>query len=79
MNQLNQIKWRCRRGVLELDLILHRFYEKGFPSLNDDDKALFSALLNLQDPVLISWLIKRNSADKKYQALVKKILSDEYL
>ena len=29
----NQIKYRCRRGLLELDLILNNFQEKKLPYL----------------------------------------------
>ena len=37
----NQIKYRCRRGLLELDLILNNFYENKFPQLSIEMKKLF--------------------------------------
>tara|TARA_E500000178_G_scaffold327675_1_gene356947 strand:+ start:1721 stop:1957 length:237 start_codon:yes stop_codon:yes gene_type:complete len=69
-----QIKWRCRRGVLELDVILHRFYDKKFDALSKDDKHLFATMLEEPDPILINWLIKREPSLPKFKKLTEEIL-----
>lgn len=49
--------WRCRRGMLELDLLLGRFMEEGFHQLDESKKALFKDLLEEPDPDLYAWLM----------------------
>ena len=70
-----QIKWRCRRGVLELDVIFNRFLESKYDQLNDLDAKLFSELLELPDPILQKWLIYGEQSDKKFSKLINLILS----
>jgi antitoxin CptB len=41
----DRVKWKCRRGLLELELVLQRIV----PTLTDDDVVAFSALLDLPD------------------------------
>jgi antitoxin CptB len=42
---LDRLKWKCRRGRLELDLVLERIV----PTLKDEDVPAFTALLELPD------------------------------
>lgn len=71
----DQIKWRCRRGVLELDVIFTRFLDEKFEALSQDEQALFCELLELQDPLLQKWLIYGEMPEKKFSPIVKMILS----
>lgn len=49
--------WRCRRGMLELDLLLGRFMQEGFDTLDDAKKAIFQKILEEPDPDLYAWLM----------------------
>ena len=53
---LRRLRWRCRRGLLELDLVFQRFLDRQYTSLNADDKAAFHRLLELQDNTLLAYL-----------------------
>lgn len=44
--------WRCRRGMLELDIVLKRFVYAYFDQLTQSEMAAFDALLALPDNVL---------------------------
>jgi antitoxin CptB len=48
---MERIRWRCRRGLLELDIVLGRFIEH-YLSLNGEQKMLFDSLLDQPDNVL---------------------------
>ncbi len=50
-------RWRCNRGMLELDLLLIPFVENDFMTLSVLDKALFIELLTYEDPELFAWLM----------------------
>ena len=68
------IKWRLRRGVLELDHILMHFYHTEYDNLSEQDKHDFSCLLEYSDPELMSWLLyKADISNHPYESLIKKI------
>ena len=41
--------WRCRRGMLELDIVLRVFVEQGYATLNEDEAEAFIRMLELED------------------------------
>ena len=49
--------WQCRRGMLELDLILTRFLDKHLDGLTERQVCLFEKLLKNPDPDLFAWLM----------------------
>lgn len=54
-----QLVWRCRRGVRELDVIFGRFLESRYAGLDETHKRAFQALLEEQDPLIMDWLFSR--------------------
>lgn len=54
-----RLRWRCRRGMLELDLLLQGFLDRVFHELSEIEKREFEALLDHPDPVLLDWLMGR--------------------
>lgn len=44
-----RLAWRCRRGMLELDILLERFLASYFERLNLDELRAFDAFLDLPD------------------------------
>ncbi len=55
----NRLKWKCRRGLLELDLVLQDFVEK---HLEDKDLKALNDLLELEDNDL--WDIVSGRSDR---------------
>ena len=45
----NRARWHCRRGMLELDLVLNRFMDRHYGSLDAAQRRAFEELLELQD------------------------------
>jgi antitoxin CptB len=43
-----RMRWRCRRGLLELDIVLERFIGQ-YANLNTQQKILFDEFLDLPD------------------------------
>ena len=48
---MQRIRWRCRRGLLELDIVLGRFIEH-YANLSQQQRAVFDSLLDLPDTEL---------------------------
>jgi antitoxin CptB len=49
---LARLRWQCRRGMLELDLMLQPFVEHNYEKLTDIDQAAFRELLKYPDQEL---------------------------
>ena len=47
--ELNRLRWQCRRGLLELDLVLERFLEKYGDRLQDERLSCFQTILTYTD------------------------------
>ncbi|MBL8541994.1 MAG: succinate dehydrogenase assembly factor 2 [Betaproteobacteria bacterium] len=74
MSELDRVRWHCRRGMLELDLLLHRFVDRHLPNLSPDDMTRFKEILDLQDGEL--WQVLSGRAeieDRRLQPLVQMI------
>ena len=77
MGDDDRLRWRCRRGLLELDLILQRFLERRFERLTAGEKALFGELLDSPDPDLLDWALGRGEpADPRYSAVIRLLRSE---
>jgi antitoxin CptB len=44
-----RLAWRCRRGMLELDIVLQRFVKENFNALSLQEVEVFDGLLDLPD------------------------------
>ena len=54
---LSRLKWACRRGMLELDVLLGNFLEEAYPGLSAPEKEYFVDLLNCTDPEIFAWIM----------------------
>lgn len=52
MKELERVRWRCRRGMLELDIVLVRFVERHYEALDAAGREAFDALLDMPDAAL---------------------------
>jgi antitoxin CptB len=67
---LNRLKWKCRRGLLELDLV----FEKFIPTLKDEDVQSLAALLELPDNDLWDIVSGRSDAyDRRFEQTVVRL------
>ena len=70
----NRLRWRCRRGTRELDLLLQHFLEHGYDRLSEEDKRMFERLLDQNDPDLLAWLMGNSDPpEENIQRLVAEI------
>ena len=49
-----RIRWHCRRGMLELDLVLKAFVERHLDGLDETELEVFQAVLAYPDPTLLA-------------------------
>lgn len=69
-----RVRWHCRRGLLELDLLLDRFLERYYAKLDEREHAAFERLLETPDPLLLDYCFGASAPDDpELLALVRKI------
>jgi antitoxin CptB len=61
--ELRRLRWRCRRGLLENDLVLQRFLDLQGRDLDAADLAALDALLAMPDPDLWDLVSGRRECD----------------
>ena len=57
MKELERVRWRCRRGLLELDIVLGRFIEKHYAGLDEAQQIAFDVLLDMPDTELWDMIV----------------------
>jgi len=74
--ELGRLRWSCRRGMLELDMVLLPFLDHHYETLTPEQKKVFERLLEEQDTVLQSWFTRQLiPEDQEISAMVKFIFS----
>lgn len=56
-SDLNRLRWQCRRGMLELDLLLLRVLDELYPDFDPALRSDFQRLLEYPDQTLQRWLL----------------------
>ncbi len=57
MNELAKLKWQCRRGMKELDLLLENYLATDYLIADTAEKTRFAELLRLEDDALLAALV----------------------
>ncbi len=71
---LQRVRWRCRRGLLELDIVLGRFVDTHYARLSEKERQIFEEFLDMPDNPLWDMITGRQDAGSDEQAaLLEKI------
>lgn len=74
MSELSRLRWLCRRGMKELDVLLTRYLEQCYPSAEPEEQHKFKSLLEWPDPDLYALLLGRERApDPAMEAFAQKL------
>jgi antitoxin CptB len=73
-----RLAWRCRRGLLELDIVLQRFIATNFDDLSAQELMAFDDLLAMPDNdfwslISTNSLQKNNSKDAALNSVIRKL------
>ena len=72
--ELKKLRWRCRRGMRELDQLLDRWLERQWRQSPTAERAVFLRLLDIEDDTLWRWFLGHEvSSDVEIAALVEKV------
>ena len=75
MSVESKLRWQCRRGMRELDLLLSNYLDEQYAQAGELQKAAFRQLLSLPEPQLAGYLLGSvEPSDEETQRVVKRIL-----
>ena len=61
---LSKLRWRCRRGLLENDLLIEKFFVRHEATLSVRQAKGLNDLMDLSDNDLLDLLLRRNEPGK---------------
>ncbi|MEA5446161.1 succinate dehydrogenase assembly factor 2 [Gammaproteobacteria bacterium AB-CW1] len=75
---LSRLRWLCRRGMKELDVMLEAYLARAWETASQDEKQAFVRLLDRQDPELWDWLTGRTEPEERDLAHVVSRIRQPY-
>ena len=69
-----RLRWQCRRGMRELDVLLTRYLDACYDTADAAEKEAFAQLLTMSDPELIGYLLQGQDAELELVDVVRRIL-----
>jgi antitoxin CptB len=72
--ELRRLRWRCRRGMRELDQLFGRYLDREWRRSSEAERGVFLRLLETEDDRLWHWFMGHETADDgEIQTLVERI------
>jgi antitoxin CptB len=71
VKELERVRWRCRRGLLELDIVLQRFVDMYHAKLNEAELRQFETLLDLSDNDLWAMIALKEARNMNSQPVLR--------
>ncbi|PKL94818.1 MAG: hypothetical protein CVV18_07720 [Gammaproteobacteria bacterium HGW-Gammaproteobacteria-8] len=69
-----RLRWRCRRGMRELDLLLENWLQRDWPGASAEQRSAFESLLDTEDDLLWAWVTGQQApANVAIAALVERL------
>lgn len=65
MSEIARLRWLCRRGMKELDLLFNKYLEYSYQAAPSADQQAFESILQMQDPELYDLILGRFQSDDK--------------
>ena len=60
-NDKGRLRWRCRRGMKELDLVMLGYLERHYDQASAAEREAFEALIEIQDPQLYAYVTGKDA------------------
>ena len=74
--ELGRLRWRCRRGMKELDVLLGRYVRSRLSDASSQERQTLTQLLELPDPVLADYLFGHTPATEPHMARLVAAIQD---
>jgi len=69
--QLSKLRWKCRKGIRELDILLTKYLENIFIELTKEEQQMFVEFINIDSSEMFDIVFKNKPFDKKFLKIVQ--------
>jgi len=73
--EISRVIWKCRKGIREIDILLSRYTEKVYPTLDKKQQDMYVEFIDLDTYEILDMLVNNKPFDKKYQKIVEALKS----
>ena len=70
---LNKLRWKSRKGIRELDILLQNYLDIHYSSLDSIDKKLFEEVLEIDTYDLLNAISGKSSYNEKYETIITQL------
>ena len=70
---LNKLRWKSRKGIRELDILLQNYLDTSYTKLNKTDKKLFEEILEIDTYDLLNAISGKSSYNEKYETIITQL------
>ena len=71
--QDGRLRWRCRRGMKELDILLTRYLDERYAKAPAGEQDAFRGLLEIQDPLIYAYCLGQEPAPEHLAGLIDRV------
>ena len=64
------LRWRQRRGMKELDVLLERYYDRRYAGATAAERAAFERLLEQDDPEIWGWIMGQGAVPAEFTDVI---------
>lgn len=73
---MGRLRWRTRRGLRELDMVLQRYLKDVYPNVSAEEQAAFADLLEQNDSDMLDWLLGRRLPPEHLTDVIRALSPD---
>jgi antitoxin CptB len=73
---VGKLRWRCRRGMKELDILLTRYVDERYGAAPPEEQQAFQRLLETQDPEIYAYCLGQEPPPAHLAALIERITAN---
>jgi antitoxin CptB len=70
---VNKLRWKSRKGIRELDILLQNYLETHYSTLDSLDKKLFEEILDIDTYDLLNAISGKSSYNEKYKSIITEL------
>ncbi len=74
--EVKRLRWRCRRGMRELDQLMLRYLDGRWPAADEAERAQFLRLLDTEDDKLWRWFMGHERPEDSDLASIVRVILD---
>jgi antitoxin CptB len=71
-----KLRWRCRRGIKELDVLLERYVDERFRGACTREQDAFRQLLEAENTVIYSYCLGKERPPERFRELIERITAN---